>query len=207
LEALLKFIKYLWSKFFKKIRFSAIKNSVIHRTSKIESGSQIVNSTMDRYSFCGYNCDIAYADIGAFCSIANGVVIGGGMHPIEWVSTSPVFYSGRDSVKAKFSEHQRPPVIRTTIGNDVWIGQNAIIKQGVKIGTGAVIGMGSIVTKNVGPYEIVAGNPAKKIRNRFDHEIAQRLLASSWWTLDENELLKFGSCIKNPADALRELDL
>ena len=60
-----------------------------------------------RHSFCGYDCDINNTKIGSFCSIANGVVIGGGMHPLDWISTSPVFYEGADSVKAKFSEHKR----------------------------------------------------------------------------------------------------
>ena len=100
--------------------------------------------------------DIYYITM-AFLSIANNVVIGGGKHPINWVGMSPVFYKGKDSVKAKFSSYEREKPLVTSIGHDVWIGRNAIIKGGVKIGNGSVIGMGSIITKDVLPYSIVGG--------------------------------------------------
>jgi acetyltransferase-like isoleucine patch superfamily enzyme len=118
---------------------------------------------------------------------------------------SPVFYEGRDSVKAKFAEHKREPAKRTTIGNDVWIGQNVLIKQGVKIGTGAVVGMGSIVTKDIVPYSVVAGNPAKEIRKRFDSEIIKQLLRSNWWDFDDNKLKKTGYLFNNPVKFINEL--
>ena len=189
---------YFWSKFFKKIRAYSIKNSTIHKTSKIESGTNFINSSMDKHSFCGYDCDINNTNIGSFCSIANNVIIGGGMHPYSWVSTSPVFYEGRDSVKAKFSTHKRDAVKITNVGVDVWIGQNVIVKQGVKIGTGAIIGMGSMVTKDILPYSIIAGNPAKLIRKRFDDSIIQQLLSSQWWNLNDDDLKKYAKYFKNP---------
>ena len=191
-------VVYLWSKALKKLRGIAIHNSKIHSSSKIESGSHIVNTTMEKHSFCGYDCEIINCKIGSFCSIANNVVIGGGMHPIEWVSTSPVFYKGRDSVKAKFSEHERAKHKLTEIGHDVWISQNVLIKQGVCIGTGAVIGMGSVVTKDVEPYTIVAGNPAKIIRKRFSDEIIQSLLRSEWWKMEERDLKVLAKDIQFP---------
>lgn len=191
-------IFYLWSKFVKKIRGRSILNSTIHKTSKVESGSQIVNSNFEKHSFCGYDCDILNCDIGSFCSIANNVKIGGGAHPMKWVSMSPVFYEGRDSVKAKFSVHKREPVKRTTIGHDVWIGQSSIIKQGVTIGNGAVVGMGSIVTKNVEPYSIVAGVPARNIGKRFDDKLIDELLESKWWLLNDKELHFFAKYFTDP---------
>ncbi len=197
---------YYWMKIIKKIRGVAIKNSFIDKTSKIESGTQFINSNMNKHSFCGYDCDINSCDIGSFTSIANGVIIGGGMHPISWVGTSPVFYKGRDSIKAKFSEYEREDVKKTIIGNDVWIGNNCLIKQGVTIGNGAVVGMGSIVTKDVEPYTIVAGNPAKLIRKRFDDDTIQRLLKSKWWELDDLKLLKYAKNIKNPEKFLQEIE-
>ncbi len=193
-----RFIQYLIFKFLKKIRLRGIKNSFVHTTSKVESGTNFVNSSMEKYSFCGYDCEIVNCEVGSFCSIANHVVIGGGTHPMSWVSTSPVFYKGRDSVTKKFSEFDREEHLRTIVGHDVWIGEGCIIKQGVKIGNGAVIGMGSIVTRDVEAYSIVAGVPAKFIRLRFHQDIIERLMKPQWWKLDEQKLSKAASCIKDP---------
>jgi acetyltransferase-like isoleucine patch superfamily enzyme len=159
---------YLWAKFAKKVRGSAVLSSRIDPTSKVGSGSQIVNSIFDRHTFCGYDCTIINCRIGSFCSIANGVSIGGARHPMEFASTSPVFLSHKDSVKAEFARHDYSQDAMTTIGNDVWIGERVLIKAGVNVGHGAVVGMGSVVTKDVTPYAIVAGNPSKLIRMRFD---------------------------------------
>ncbi|WP_418187286.1 CatB-related O-acetyltransferase [Aliarcobacter lanthieri] len=199
-------LSYIWSKILKKLRLSALKNCKIDKTSKIESGCNLVNVEMNRHSFCGYNCEMTNVEIGSFCSIANGVIIGGGMHPIDWVSMSPVFYEGRDSVKAKFSEHKRDKVLKTMIGHDVWIGQNCLIKQGITIGNGAVIGMGSVVTKNVEPYTIVAGNPAKFIRKRFNDEIIENLEKSKWWNFSDLELKYYAKYFKKPSTFLEELE-
>lgn len=195
----------IWAKIAKKMRMSSIRNSFIHKTSKVESGCNIVSVKMDRYSFCGYDCEIVNTEIGLFCSIANNVIIGGAAHPIQWVSTSPVFYSGRDSVKKKFSQFDRDPDIKTIIGSDVWIGNNALIKQGVRIGTGAVVGMGSVVTKDVPPYAIVAGCPARVIRYRFDSDIIQALLDSRWWEIQDSKLEEYAKYIKNPNDFLKQV--
>jgi len=191
-------IQYIWNRILKKIRGVAIANSTIHHTSKLGSGSQFVDSSMKRYSYCGYDCKIISCDIGAFCSIADGVIIGGARHPMEWVSTSPVFYYGNDSaIKKKFSDHKRPVEKRTLIGNDVWIGERALIKAGVTIGDGAVIGMGSVVTKDVPAYAIVAGNPAKILRYRFDENTISRLLKCKWWDFSLNELSKYSNRIND----------
>lgn len=187
-----KLILYFLSKAIKKSRLSAISSSTVHPTSKIESGTSFISSNLSRHSFCGYDCDINNADIGNFVSIANGVVLGGGRHPMEWVGMSPVFYEGRDSVKAKFSTHKRQSTKRVVIGHDVWIGRSAIVLPGVEIGIGAVVGAGAVVTKSVPPYAIVAGNPARLIRYRFNESTIQRLLNTRWWELSENRLHDLG---------------
>ena len=87
LTQLAQLIESLWNKLVKKVRLSSIRNCVIDKTSKVESGSNQVSVTMGRYSFCGHNCEIVNAEIGSFCSIANNVHIGGAMHPIDWLST------------------------------------------------------------------------------------------------------------------------
>lgn len=199
-------IKFVYSKIMKKIRGSAVLNSKLGLDCKVEAGSSLVNVLMDRHSFCGYDCEIYNAEIGAFCSIANEVVIGGGNHPMGWVSTSPVFYSGRDSVKMKYSQHERTPPKNVIIGHDVWIGQKALVKQGVTIGTGAVVGMGSVVTNSVPPYAIVAGNPARIIRYRFDTAIIKRLLKSEWWLLPSSDLKKYADEIEHVERFLDLLD-
>ena len=188
---------YIWAKFFKKFRSSAIKKSHIHKTSKVEAGSSIINTIMDKHSFCGYDCEIINCRIGSFVSIANQVVIGGGEHPMHWVGMSPVFYEGRDSIKAKFSKHERQNLPVTTIGHDVWIGQRALLKSGISVGVGAVIGMGSVVTKDVEAYAIVAGNPARLIRKRFDDETIRMLLQSKWWAWPEGQLRQYAVFFNN----------
>jgi acetyltransferase-like isoleucine patch superfamily enzyme len=201
---IINLIEHFIAKLIKKMRLKSVVESTIHKTSKVESGSHIVSTTFDKYSFCGYDCQIINASIGSFCSIANNVIIGGAMHPITWVSTSPVFYLGRDSVRKKFSLHLRPNDMHTVIGHDVWIGQNAMIKQGVVVGIGAVVGMGSVVTKNVEPFSIVVGNPAVEIRKRFDEQTIKRLLESKWWEKSDDELSFLARNITNPDLFLNE---
>lgn len=200
-------ISYLWSRFFKKIAGSGVIGSIVHKTSTVQSGSQIVNSKIDKYSFCGYECEIIECNIGSFCSIANNVKIGGAMHPMSSVSMSPAFYEGRNSgIQTKFFNHPQELYQTTTIGNDVWIGQNVLIKQGVIIGDGAVIGMGSVVTKDVAPYSIMVGVPAKEIRKRFDDDVVKKLIQSEWWNFSNEDLRKFAPYFNNPLRFLKELE-
>ncbi|RQP14621.1 MAG: antibiotic acetyltransferase [Chryseobacterium sp.] len=133
------------------------------------------------------------------------MVIGGSMHPISWISTSPVFYSGRDSVKVKIATHERESDKVTYIGADVWIGQRALVKQGVVVGHGAIIGMGSVVIHDVPPYAIVAGNPARLIRMRFDENVVAQLLASEWWLADEETLKAAGEYAKDPIEFIKRI--
>lgn len=192
-------LSYLYSKLLKKIRGRAIINSSVHPSSVIYSGSSFVNSMIDKYSYCGYDCEIINCEIGKYCSIASHVSIGGDEHPINWVSTSPVFQKVKHSGPTKrFSCFELNSSKRTIIGNDVWIGHNALIKQGVIIGDGAIIGMGAVVTKDVPPYAIVGGCPAHLIKYRFDNEIIQDLLDLQWWNCDEMTLQAVAPFIKEP---------
>jgi acetyltransferase-like isoleucine patch superfamily enzyme len=203
---MLKRITFLLSKLIKKSRIISIKSSIIHATSKLESGTSFYYSTIGRHSFCGYDCEISYSCIGDFVSIANNVVIGGGRHPMEWVAMSPVFYEGRDSVRTKFATHKRDSTKPVTIGNDVWIGRSAIILPGVQIGSGAVIGAGAVVTKSVPSYAVVAGNPAKIIRYRFDQSTIKRLLKVCWWNLSDDVLRELGQYFNNVEQFLGVID-
>lgn len=194
-------------KFFDKVRYIAVRlitrkpvakrNSKIHRKAKVGNGAQIVNSTVGRYTYI-FGSSVVGTDVGAFCSIAAGTTIGGGKHPTDWVSTSPVFYRGKNVLKKNFSQNKFEEYTKTTIGNDVWIGSKCLIKGGVNIGDGAIIGMGSVVTHDVPPYEIWAGNPARFIRKRFDDETCQKLLELKWWSLCDEEIEKLGEMFNNP---------
>jgi acetyltransferase-like isoleucine patch superfamily enzyme len=132
--------------------------------------------------------------VGRFCSIGRNVILGQNRHnhPLDWVSTS----------HGLCSDHTAE-AIPTSIGDDVWIGDGAVIFAGVTIGTGAVIARNAVVTKSVGNYEIVAGNPARCIRKRFDDDTVARMVASRWWEypLEQLKLLDY----KHPDSFLREL--
>jgi acetyltransferase-like isoleucine patch superfamily enzyme len=191
-------IQTIAAKVLKKMRLSALNGSQIHPSAKVEAGSSLYHSCMGKYSFCGYDCDIYLANIGCFTSIASHVVIGGARHPMEWVGMSPVFYEGRDSIRKKFSNHAPGVPKMTTVGHDVWIGHSAIILSGVTIGDGSIVGAGSVVTKDVPPYAVVAGNPAKLVRSRFDEETKGLLLKMRWWELDEEILHKLAKHVRDP---------
>jgi len=117
--------------------------------------------------------------IGRFCSIADQVTIFlGGEHRIDWLSTYPFVEMLRLDFRIEGHPWSRGDVI---IGNDVWIGRGAVIRSGVRIGDGAVIGTGALCTKNVEPYTVVAGNPAKVVRKRFEESDIAELLRIKWW--------------------------
>lgn len=122
--------------------------------------------------------------IGNYCSIADNVYIYTGNHPTHYFTTHPMMYY--DVFGAKQSVKFDKPL---TIGHDVWIGQHAVILPSChNIGNGAVIGAGSIVTKDVEPYAIVVGNPARTLRKRFSDDIIEKLEATQWWNMELDEL-------------------
>lgn len=201
---ILQDLQYYWHALLKKMRGKMIKDSHIHKTSKICAGSQIVDSEFGKYSYCGYDCIILNCKIGSFTSIASNVNIGRESHTIEWASSSPVFCSDKIVIKKKFSNFERVKAPKTILGNDVWIGQGSQIKAGIKIGNGAVIGMGSIVTHDVPPYEIWAGCPAHFIRKRFDDETISVLERSKWWDWEDEKIKKHAKDIKDPRKFVEE---
>ncbi len=123
--------------------------------------------------------------IGKFCMIASGVtfIMNGANHLTEAVSTYPFAIFGHGWAEAMDGKTY-PTKGDTIIGNDVWIGYNAVIMPGVQIGDGAVIASNSTVTKDVAPYTIVGGNPAKEIRRRFSEKEIEQLLELQWWNWD-----------------------
>lgn len=168
--------------------FAGIQDSVVERRAAICKGVRFYRSRIGKYSYVGNNTFITNTHIGNFTSISGECYIGGTSHPIHWVSTSSVFHKWKNILHKNFSDFEYDIFQETQIGNDVWIGQGAKVKAGVKIHDGAVIGMGSVVTKNVGPYEVWGGNPAKCIKKRFDEDTIERLLAKEWWNWDDSAI-------------------
>lgn len=155
----------------------------------------LVKMERSKIGKCSYMGTLSAAydtKIGRFCSIARECYIGGATHPLDRVSSSVCFYLKDNSFKCFYNDDYEWKT-HTTIGNDVWIGTRAIILGGINIADGAVIGSGSVVTKDIGPYEIWAGNPAKFIRKRFDDETIEKLLKSKWWDWPDEKLYAKGS--------------
>lgn len=170
---------------FAKIDFK----SAISRKARVYGHVQVTNSSMGDYSYIGRHSRLIYAEVGKFCSIAGETIIGMGTHTLDKISTSPIFTEAKNGTKHSWvKESAVNPFKRVKIGNDVWVGVRSMVMGGVTIGDGAVIGAGSIVTKDVPPYAVVVGVPAKVIRYRIPKEQINALLADPWWNLPEEQL-------------------
>lgn len=152
----------------------------------VENRTTLINCHVGRYTCIGFDSRYMNCHIGAFSSLGPQVLAGLGMHPTNFVSTSPAFYSPNHSTCLLKLSSQELFVEQSeiNIGHDVWVGARAIILDGVKIGDGAIVAAGAVVTKDVLPYSIVGGVPAKIIRMRFDDSIITRLLDIHWWDKD-----------------------
>ena len=203
-------------KFFSKLKYGvcrllgakprAVLNSKIDKKAKVGRGTQFVNSSIGKYSYV-FGSTVISTEIGKYCSIAENCVIGGGKHPTDWVSSSPVFYKGKNCLKKNFSQNKFDEFEKTVIGNDVWIGSKVIVKGGVKIGNGAVIGMGSVVTHDVPAYEIWAGNPARLIRKRFPDQTIAKLESICWWDWDDSKIAENADLFNDPEKFLENVKL
>lgn len=143
------------------------------------------------YSYCSRGTILfSGTSIGKFCSIGYNVQVAPPEHPVSFYTTSPNLY--RCPELANLLNWPKGDFVSPVeIGNDVWIGSNAIILQGVKIGDGAVVAAGAVVTKDVDPYTIVGGVPARKIKDRFAPEVKNMLLESCWWNHDKKWITNF----------------
>ena len=161
------------------------KSSDIHPTSCIHGGGRVNNCKIGKYTSIGPYTWCIDAEIGSFCSISHFVEIGAASHPIDRITTNAFTYS---TVFGFVDKTEPFEPIKTIIGNDVWLGCKTSILSGVKVGHGAIVGAGAVVTKDVPPYAIVAGVPAKVLRYRFDKEIIEKLLELKWWDFEKEFL-------------------
>ena len=174
-------------------------NNSFERNCRLGGPAYIAGSKFGAYSYVEIGCRVSLADVGRFCSIGPYAVIGTPEHPHSYVSTHPYFYRALPHIGYDLvAEDQHVDLVRTTLGHDVWVGHGAIVKGGVTIGHGAIIGAGAVVTRDVPPYAVVAGVPARLLRYRFERPVINALLDSRWWDRDIDWL-------RSRADAMRDV--
>lgn len=176
-------------------RHTKVRMAKIEEYVRIGNFDNVQCGDIKSYTYLGDYCELPQTSIGKFCSIAGHVILAAGNHPMSYVSTSPYTYdvmhgsfTNRKLYLDEFYYTDDEKRYLCKIGNDVWIGTGAILVCGSKalhIGNGAVIAAGAVVTKDVPPYAIVAGNPAKVLRYRFSNEVIEKLEKQKWWDKDQ----------------------
>ena len=170
---------------------AAVIDCALGRWTRIGARTHMHEVSFDDYSYIVSDSSATYAEIGKFCSIARDVRINPGNHP-TWraaqhhFSYRAISYAMGDTDDADFFEWRRDD--KVVMGHDIWVGHGATILAGVTVGTGAVIGAGAVVSKEVPPFAVVVGVPAKIIKYRFDKATQERLLALAWWDWEHDRL-------------------
>jgi acetyltransferase-like isoleucine patch superfamily enzyme len=163
------------------------------------SNVKILSSVIGDHTYVQENATICDAEVGKFCSIAMGASIGVPQHQLSSVSSHPAFYLRNTPLAKTYSDQDMFRTFhKTFIGHDVWIGQNAIIMNGLRVGIGAVIGAGAVVTRDVPAYAVVGGVPAQIIKYRFDEKLRNDLLGSKWWDMPEEWMENNYSLFQDP---------
>lgn len=188
------YLKSLFS--IKKISFRNVSifsywdsESCFSKDSEIRRFAKLKSSKIGRYSRINPYCKLANTTVGNFTAIGRNTTCGLGRHPMNYISTQNIFYkkNNMNNKWVKTIDLQPLPII---IGSDVWIGIEAMIMDGVRVGHGAIIGARSVVTKDVPPFAIAVGQPAKIIKYRFEKPIIERLLEVQWWNLSDEDISK-----------------
>lgn len=170
---------------------AAVVDSRLGRYTEVGARTTMAETDFCDYSYIVNDGSIIYTRVGKFCSIAAMTRINPGNHPMHRASQAhftyraSAYFPGEADEESFFDWRRSHPV---SIGHDVWIGHGAIILPGRTIGTGAVVAAGAVVTRDVAPYTIVAGVPARPVRSRFEARIADRLQALAWWDWDHERL-------------------
>lgn len=157
-----------------------VKNSILDDYVRVKDYSEITNSKIGEYSAVSQFCVINKTVMQKFCSIGHGSYLGLWEHDTNVSTHSFYLYESSGGFVDGYKDYTQDE-ISTTIGNDVWIGANAVVLKGVNVGDGVIIGAGSVVTKDIPAYAVVVGNPAKVIKYRFNDEDIRFLLTVKWW--------------------------
>lgn len=171
------------------LKGNTVESCTVHQPSKIGKNCELTDVVLNSYSYISRNSVISHAVIGKFCSVGPNCLIGWGIHPLNGISTSPMFYSTwmqNGMTLSPINKIEERKLIE--IGNDVFIGMNVTILDGVKIGNGAVIGAGAVVSKNIPAYAVAIGNPIRILRFRFDGATISKLENSKWWDSELDKL-------------------
>jgi acetyltransferase-like isoleucine patch superfamily enzyme len=156
----------------------AMRGNRVAFTASVAPRVFLLGSRVGRYTYLGHDAFLIHAQTGNYCSIAAGAKIGGMEHAWWWGSTSPSL--SRQCVAGK----------PTLIEDDVWIGANAVVRQGIRIGRGAVVGAGAVVLGDVAPYSMVAGVPAREIRKRFNDAMISEIASTCFWDFPPEEAFR-----------------
>lgn len=169
-----------------------VMESELGAWTEVGARTKVVESVMEKFSYVVHDSDIAYAKLGKFCSVASHVRINPGNHPLERAALHHFTYRcskyamGDDD--ESFFDWRRAQEV--TLGDDVWVGHGAVILPGVTIDTGAAVAAGAVVSRDVPPFTIVAGVPAKPIRSRFSESVQEGLLNIRWWDWPHEKLME-----------------
>jgi len=194
---------------YKNVALSALWDgrTIFPKCTAICRGSKLNNSTIGKYSRVGINVEVNNAIVGNFTRIGRNTIIGPGTHPMNLLTSHNIFYK-KNSIgrpewvkKIDFNEEKQ-----TVIGHDVWIGLNCIIMDGIKIGDSSIIAAGAVVTKDVPPFAIVGGVPAKVLKLRFSQEIIERLMKIQWWNLPDEEITRAIDLFHKENPTLEDID-
>lgn len=169
-----------------------VRSSKLGAWTEVGARASLDETLLGDYSYVIHDTQIIYAEIGKFCSIASFVRINPGNHPLDKAALHHFSYRSHQFALGDdddaFFEWRR--MRRVTLGHDVWVGHNAIILPGVKVGNGAAIGAGAVVSKDVEPFQVVAGVPARLLRERFSANVREGLQRIAWWDWPHDKLRK-----------------
>jgi virginiamycin A acetyltransferase len=164
-------------------------NSKTGNQTKLYPPFRLINSNVDDYTYIAENSILSNTNVGKFCSFGPNLISGWGLHPLNGISTHPMFYSTKNQNGITLSSDDKFEELKPIeIGNDVFIGMNVSIIDGVKIGHGAVIGAGAIVSKDIPPYAIAVGSPIQIKGYRFEEQTIKKLLELKWWDFKKEDL-------------------